>query len=126
MPRDLVSSGSPFEKKAGFSRAVIDGPWCFVSGTAGYDYQTMTMPEDVAQQTHNIFKTIEDTLQQHGFALPDVVKATYIVAHRDYADTFLDVCGQYFGDIRPAVTLMIADLYRPEIKVDIDVTAYRP
>ncbi|MEO0411929.1 MAG: RidA family protein [Pseudomonadota bacterium] len=126
MPRDRVSSGSPFEKKAGFSRAVIDGPWCFVSGTAGYDYQTMVMPDDVETQTHNIFKTLQETLQQHGFALKHVIKATYIVADRDYADPFLDVCGHYFGDIRPAVTLMIAELYRPEIKVDIDVTAYRP
>lgn len=86
----------------------------------------MTMPEDVAAQTHNIFKTLQETLQQHGFALEHVIKATYIVADRAYADPFLDVCGQYFGAIRPAVTLMIAELYKPEIKVDIDVTAYRP
>lgn len=124
--RHLISSGSPFEEKAGFSRAVVDGPWCFVSGTAGYDYATMTMPDGVAEQTHNIFKTLEETLQQHGFGLKHVIKATYILADSAYADPFLEVCGEYFGAIRPAVTLMIAGLYRPEIKVDIDVTAYRP
>src|ERR1700677_4076076 len=77
MPRHLVSTGSPFEKLAGYSRAVIDGDFAFVSGTTGYDYATMTMPADVASQTRNCFKTIEQALKDGGFAMADIVRATY-------------------------------------------------
>ena len=79
MPRRLISTGSPFEKTAGYSRAVIDGDFAFVAGTTGYDYTTMTMPDDVTSQSRNCFKTIEAALKEGGFAMADIVRATYYI-----------------------------------------------
>jgi enamine deaminase RidA (YjgF/YER057c/UK114 family) len=126
MPRRLISTGSPFEKTAGYSRAVIDGDFCFVAGTTGYDYATMTMPETVEAQTRNCFRTIAHTLEEAGFALADVVRATYYVTSRADADRVLPICGEFLADIRPAATiLVVAGLYKPEMKVEIEVTARR-
>jgi enamine deaminase RidA (YjgF/YER057c/UK114 family) len=126
MSRRLISTGSPFEKTAGYSRAVIDGDFAFVSGTTGFDYATMTMPEDVTSQTRNCFKTIEGALKDGGFALADVVRATYYVTDAGDADTVFAVCGEKLGEIRPAATILIvAGLYKPEMKVEIEVTAKR-
>jgi enamine deaminase RidA (YjgF/YER057c/UK114 family) len=126
MPRRLISTGSPFEKAAGYSRAVIDGDFAFVAGTTGYDYATMTMPADVTSQTRNCFKTIEAALTDGGFALADVVRATYYVTAVKDADAVLAVCGEKLGDIRPASTiLVVAALLKPEMKVEIEVTAKR-
>ena len=126
MPRRLISTGSPFEKAAGYSRAVIDGDFAFVAGTTGYDYTTMTMPADVTSQARNCFKTIEETLQGAGFAMADIVRATYYVTDAKDADTVLAVCGEVLGDIRPAATiLVVVALYKPEMKVEIEVTAKR-
>jgi len=126
MTRRLISTGSPFEKTAGYSRAVIDGDFAFVAGTTGYDYTTMTMPADVTSQARNCFKTIEETLQGAGFAMADIVRATYYVTDAKDADTVLAVCGEVLGDIRPAATILIVvGLYKPEMKVEIEVTAKR-
>ena len=126
MPRRLISTGSPFEKTAGYSRAVIDGDFAFVSGTTGYDYATMTILADVTSQTRNCFKTIEGALIDGGFALADVVRATYYVTDAGDADAVFAVCGEKLGDIRPAATLLVvAGLYKPEMKVEIEVTAKR-
>ncbi len=126
MTRRLISTGSPFEKTAGYSRAVIDGDFAFVAGTTGYDYTTMTMPADVTSQARNCFKTIEETLQGAGFAMADIVRATYYVTDAKDADTVLAVCGDVLGDIRPAATiLVVVGLYKPEMKVEIEVTAKR-
>ena len=126
MSRRLISTGSPFEKTAGYSRAVIDGDFAFVAGTTGYDYATMTMPADVTSQTRNCFKTIEAALTDSGFALADVVRATYYVTDVKDADAVLAVCGERLGDIRPASTiLVVAALLKPEMKVEIEVTAKR-
>src|SRR5437016_5967795 len=105
MPRRLISTGSPFEKKAGYSRAVADGDFCFVAGTTGYDYATMAMPDDIAAQTHNCFKTISSALAEAGFALADVVRATYYVTNVADMDAVLSTCGEYLGEIRPAATI---------------------
>ena len=126
MTRRLISTGSPFEKTAGYSRAVIDGDFAFVAGTTGYDYTTMTMPADVTSQARNCFKTIEETLQGAGFAMADIVRATYYVTDAKDSDTVLAVCGEVLGDIRPAATiLVVVGLYKPEMKVEIEVTAKR-
>ena len=126
MSRRLISTGSPFEKAAGFSRAVIDGDFAFVAGTTGYDYSTMTMPADVTSQTRNCFKTIEATLKDGGFAMADIVRATYYITNAAEADAVFAVCGEKLGDIRPAATiLVVAGLYKPEMKVEIEVTAKR-
>jgi enamine deaminase RidA (YjgF/YER057c/UK114 family) len=126
MSRRLISTGSPFEKTAGFSRAVIDGEFAFVAGTTGYDYATMTMPPDVTGQTRNCFKTIEAALKDGGFTLADIVRATYYVTNAAEADAVLAVCGERLGNIRPAATLLVvAGLLKPEMRVEIEVTAKR-
>jgi enamine deaminase RidA (YjgF/YER057c/UK114 family) len=119
MPRRLISTGSPFEKTAGYSRA-------FVAGTTGYDYATMTMPGDVTNQSRNCFKTIEAALKEAGFAMADIVRATYYVTDVADAEAHLKVCGEVLGDIRPAATLLVvAGLLKPEMKIEIEVTAKR-
>jgi enamine deaminase RidA (YjgF/YER057c/UK114 family) len=126
MTRRLISTGSPFERQGGYSRAVVDGDFCFVAGTTGYDYATMKMPAGVADQARNAFRTIADVLGEAGFALSDIVRATYYVVDRSDADAVLAVCGEYLGDVRPAATiLVVAGLLRPEMKVEIEVTARR-
>jgi enamine deaminase RidA (YjgF/YER057c/UK114 family) len=127
MGRHLISTDSPFERLAGFSRAVIDGEFAFVAGTTGYDYATMQMPAVVEEQTRNCFETIRNVLSEVGFDLQDVVRATYYVVDRADAETVLRVCGTYFAEIRPAATiLVVAALLRPEMKVEIEITAKRP
>jgi enamine deaminase RidA (YjgF/YER057c/UK114 family) len=126
MPRRLISTGSPFEKTAGYSRAVVDGDFCFVAGTTGYDYATMTMPQAVDEQARNCWRTIAKVLDEAGFTLADVVRATYYVTDHADADRVLAVCGEVMADIRPAATLLVvAGLYKPEMKVEIEVTARR-
>ena len=126
MPRRLISTGSPFEKTAGYSRAVVDGEFAFVSGTTGFDYATMTLPEDVTAQTRNCFKTIGAALAEAGFDMADIVRATYYFTDAADADKVFAICGENLGEIRPAATLLVvAGLYKPEMKVEIEVTAKR-
>ena len=126
MPRRLISTGSPLEKTVGYSRAVVDGDFAFVAGTTGYDYATMTMPADVTSQSRNCFRTIEAALKEGGFAMADIVRATYYVTDAKDVDAHFAVCGEVLGDIRPAATLLIVvGLARPEMKVEIEVTAKR-
>ena len=126
MTRRRITTGSPFEKTAGYSRAVVDGDFCFVSGTTGYDYASMRMPQDTEAQTRNCFATIRRALDEAGFALADVVRARYYIVDAADADRVLKICGEVFGDIRPAATLLVvAALLRPEMKVEIEVTAKR-
>jgi enamine deaminase RidA (YjgF/YER057c/UK114 family) len=126
MPRRLISTGSPFEKTAGYSRAVVDGEFAFVSGTTGYDYATMVLPADVTAQTQNCFKTIEAALKEAGFAMADIVRAVYYITDARDADAVFAVTGAQLGEIRPAATLLVvAGLYKPEMKVEVEVTAKR-
>ncbi|CAN5228704.1 RidA family protein [soil metagenome] len=126
MSRRLMSSGSPFEKIAGYSRAVVDGDFCFVAGTTGYDPVTKVLPEDVAEQTRNCFKVIGSALEEAGFALADLVRATYYVTDAKDFDAVFAVCGKTLGDIRPAATIVaVSALYKPEMKIEIEVTAKR-
>ncbi len=121
--RRLISTGSPFEKVAGYSRAVVDGDWIFVSGTTGYDYGNMSMPEDVATQTRNTLATIASALEEAGGSISDVVRARYYVTDRAHVDAVFAELGKVFGDIRPAATMVICDLIKPEMLVEIEVTA---
>jgi len=125
MTRRHISSGSPFEKAAGYSRALVDGDMCYVSGTTGYDYATMAMPDRVEEQAQNALDTISAALEDAGFALADVVRANYIITDAKYADMVFPVLGQAFGKIRPAATMIVAGLIKPEMKIEIDVTARR-
>jgi enamine deaminase RidA (YjgF/YER057c/UK114 family) len=125
MYRQLISTGSPFERAAGYSRAVVQGPWCFVAGTTGYDYATMTMPEAVAAQTENAMATIDAALREAGFVLGDVVRVHYHVTDAGYADAVFAVVGPIFRAIRPAATMTVCGLIRPEMKIEIEVTALK-
>ncbi|MGY6548182.1 MAG: RidA family protein [Roseinatronobacter sp.] len=120
-----ISTGSPFEKTLGYSRAVVKGDWCFVSGVTGYDYATMTMPEDVADQARNCFTTIEKTLTDGGFTMADIVRVQYTLTDAALLDAATPALGAAMGDIRPAATLVIAGLIRPEMLIEIEVTAFR-
>lgn len=123
MPRQLISTGSPFEKTAGYSRAVSDGDFCWVAGTTGYDYATMTMSDSVEDQTHNAMETIAKALDEAGFSLTDVVRANYYITDSAYVDAVFPVLGSYFGEIRPAATMIVCGLNKPEMKIEIEVTA---
>ncbi|BCP55659.1 hypothetical protein K32_42760 [Kaistia sp. 32K] len=125
MSRQRISTGSPFEKEAGYSRAVVQGPWCFVAGTTGYDYKTMTMPDGVAEQAKNAMATIASALDEAGFTLGDVVRVHYHVTDALFADAVFAVVGPLFRDIRPAATMTVCGLIRPEMKVEIEVTALK-
>lgn len=122
--RRLISTGSPFERAFGYSRAVVDGDLVFVSGTTGYDYASMTMPEDAAEQVRNIFRTLNSVLVEAGSAFNRVVRAQYFVTDRAFCEPVLSVCGEVFGDIRPAAGIyVVSGLLKPEMKVEIEVTA---
>jgi enamine deaminase RidA (YjgF/YER057c/UK114 family) len=125
MTRRLISTGSPFEAVAGYSRAVVQGEWCFVAGTTGYDYATMVMPEGAGAQARNALQTIATALTDAGFGLPDVVRATYYLTDAADADALFAETGAAFAGIRPAATLIVCGLLTPEMKVEIEVTAYR-
>lgn len=120
-----ISTGSPFEKTMGYSRAVVKGPWCFVSGVTGYDYATMVMPDDVADQARNCFKTIRWALDQSGFTMEDVVRVQYTVTDAGLVDALIPALGEAFGEVRPAATMVIAGLIKPEMKIEIEVTAFK-
>lgn len=123
MERRLVSSGSTFEAEIGYSRAVVDGDWVFVSGTTGFNYQTMSLPEDLTEQTHNSIKNIASALAQAGASLADVVKITYILPVAEDFPKCWPVLREYFGTIRPAATMLSAGLADPRMKIEIEVTA---
>lgn len=119
-----ISSGSPFEKKIGYSRAVVDGAMVYVSGTTGYDYATMTMPEDAGQQARNALNTIAHALEQAGSSLKDVVRVRYYITDMKWYDALVEVAGETFGAIRPAATMLVCGLTTPEMKLEIEVTAH--
>ena len=119
-----ISTGSPFEKTMGYSRAVVKGGWCFVSGVTGYDYATMEMPGDIADQARNCFATIGRVLEEAGFAMVDIVRVQYTVTDAALVEALVPVLGEALGEVRPAATLVIAGLIRPEMKVEVEVTAF--
>lgn len=126
MTRRLISSGSTFEKLVGYSRAVVDGDFVFVSGTTGFDYQAMTVSDDVLEQTHQTFRNITQALADAGSSLEHVVRATYILARAADWERVAPVLGDYFGNIRPAATAIIAGLVDPRMLIEIQVTARVP
>ncbi len=123
--RKLISTGSPFEARMGYSRAVVQGDWCFVSGVTGYDYSTMEMPGNVADQARNCFATIGKVLTEAGFEMAEIARVQYTVVNADLVDDLVPALGEAFADIRPAATMIIAGLIKPEMLIEIEVTAYR-
>ena len=125
MTRTLISSGSPFEKQVGYSRAVVQGDWCFVAGTTGPAPDGSGLPESVAAQTENALTIIEKALAEGGFSLKHVVRATYYITDARYWDEIGATLGAAFGDIRPAATCVVVNLIKPEMKIEIEVTAFK-
>jgi enamine deaminase RidA (YjgF/YER057c/UK114 family) len=121
--RRLISSGSPFEAQAGYSRAVVEGEWVFVAGTTGFDYAQMTIAEDPAEQARQAVRNIEAALGEVGSKLADVVRVRYYLP--DIADwpAIVPVLGEVFATIRPAATALVCGLVDPRMKIEIEVTA---
>ena len=124
--RRLISSGSTFEKDIGYSRAVVDGEWIFVSGTTGFDYSTMTLAEGVAAQCEQCLRNIGSALEQADAALSHIVRVHYILPDPEDFPACWPVLRKYLGDIRPAATMFSARLLDPRILIEIEVTARRP
>lgn len=121
--RKLISSGSKFESDIGYSRAVVDGEWCFVSGTTGYDYATMKISDDVIAQAEQAFLNIQDALEKAGFTMADVVRVRYLLPKADDFEKCWPTLRKWLGEIRPAATMFEARLASPMMKIEIEVTA---
>lgn len=123
--RQYISSGSTFEAEIGYSRAVVQGDWIFVSGTTGFDYARMEIADDIETQTEQCLKNIEAALAQAQASLQDVVRVTYVVPQADEFPRCWPVLRRYFGDIRPAAMMISAGLADPRMRIEIEVTALR-
>lgn len=125
MTRRLISSGSTFEREIGYSRAVVDGDWVFVSGTTGFDYATMTISGDVVEQAEQCLRNIEAALREAGAAMRDIVRVVYVLPNAADFPACWPVLRKWFGDIRPAAMMISAGLADPRMKIEIEVTARR-
>ena len=125
MIRRLISSGSAFEAEIGYSRAVVDGDWIFVSGTTGFDYRTMTISDDVVGQCEQALRNVEAALGEAGASLGDVIRVRYILPRREDFEPCWPVLRHAFGKVRPAATMIAAGLSDPRMKIEIEVTARR-
>ncbi len=125
MTRELISSGSPFEAQIGYSRAVVQGDWVFVSGTTGFDYATMEISEDVTAQAEQCFANIEAALQKAGSSMADVVRVHYILPDAALWEACWPVTSKWLGQVRPAATMFVAGLQDPRMKIEIEVTALK-
>jgi len=123
MIRKLISSDSQFEQQIGYSRAVVEDEWVFVSGTTGFNYANGTICEDVLEQAEQCLKNIQSALQQAGSSLEEVVRVTYILPERDDFAPCWPLLQAHFGKIRPAATMIVAGLADPRMKIEIEVTA---
>lgn len=125
MERQRISSGSPFEEQLGYSRAVVAGDWVFVAGTTGYDYTTMTISDDIVQQTEQCFQNIQAALQQAGASLDDVVRVNYVVPDASRFEACWPVMRKHLGRARPAAMMISAGLLDARMKIEIEVTAIK-
>lgn len=125
MTRRLISSGSAFEAQIGYSRAVAQGPWVFVSGTTGFDYATMTIAEAVEDQAEQCLKNIDTALREAGASMKDVVRVTYVLPRGDDFQRCWPVLQRWFGDVRPAAMMISAQLLDPRMRIEIEVTALK-
>jgi enamine deaminase RidA (YjgF/YER057c/UK114 family) len=125
MARRLISSGSRFEEEIGYSRAVVDGEWIFVSGTTGFDYAAMTISDDIVEQTEQCFRNIRTALADAGATLEDIVRVTYIVPDGSQFKQCWPVLRKYLENVRPAATMISAGLADPRMRIEIEVTARR-
>jgi enamine deaminase RidA (YjgF/YER057c/UK114 family) len=122
-PRKHISSGSSFEREIGYSRAVADGEWVFVAGTTGFDYATMTISDDVAEQADQALRTIAGALEQAGASLDDVVRVRYLLPDADDFPACWPVFRRHLGVALPAATMQVCGLADPRMKIEIEATA---
>jgi enamine deaminase RidA (YjgF/YER057c/UK114 family) len=125
LTRRLISSGSKFEAEIGFSRALVDGDWVFVSGTTGFSYETMTIAEGVVEQTEQCLRNISAALAEAGATVADVVRVRYILPRAEDFPLCYPALRRYFGDVRPAATMIEAGLIDRRVLIEIEVTARR-
>lgn len=125
MSRKLISSGSTFEEQIGYSRAVVQGPFVFVSGTTGFNYETMTIEDGVTEQAEQCLRNIDDALRKAGSSLADVVRVTYVLPNRQDFESCWPILRKYFGQVRPAAMMISAQLLDPCIRIEIEVTAIK-
>ena len=123
MARRLIGSGSTFEAEIGYSRAVVDGDWIFVSGTTGFDYKAMTIADSVTEQTEQCLQNIQSALAEAGSSLRDVVRVTYVLPDAGEFKQCWPILRKYFGEIRPAAMMISAGLADPRMRIEIEVTA---
>jgi enamine deaminase RidA (YjgF/YER057c/UK114 family) len=122
--RKLISSGSPFERLYGYSRAIVSGDEVHIAGTTGYDYVRMVMPDDVAEQTRNIYSTFATVLKEAGGSLADIVRLRTFVTDAAHCEAVLKAQGEVFGAIRPAAAIVVVSaLLKPEMKVEVEADA---
>ena len=121
--RRLIGSGSTFEAQIGYSRAVVDGEWVFVSGTTGFDYSTMRIAQGIEAQAEQALKNIGAALTEAGATIADVVRVRYIVPDAREFESCWPTLQRWFGDVRPAATMIAAGLADPRMKIEIEVTA---
>ncbi|MFQ3622884.1 MAG: RidA family protein [Acetobacteraceae bacterium] len=124
--RRHISSGSVFEEQIGYSRAVVDGDYVWLSGTTGYDYATMTIADDVVAQAEQCFRNIAAALAEAGCTLDDVVRAFFIVPKREDWEPCWPVIRKHLGTARPTSTLIHAGLATDAMRIEIEVTAKLP
>jgi enamine deaminase RidA (YjgF/YER057c/UK114 family) len=124
--RRLISSGSPFEAQIGYSRAVVAGPWVFMSGTTGFDYKSMTIADNVVEQAEQCFRNVAGVLELAGVSFADVVRITYLVTRREDFEPIWPVLQRYLGEVRPACTVIVAQLLDPRMLIEVEVTAFKP
>ena len=125
MTRKLISSGSTFEAQIGYSRAVVQGDWVFMSGTTGFDYSTMTIPEGIVAQTEQCLRNIKHALEQAGASLRDIVRVTYVLPDASEFEQCWPTLRKYFDEIRPAAMMISAGLADARMKIEIEVTALK-
>jgi enamine deaminase RidA (YjgF/YER057c/UK114 family) len=124
--RKRISSGSEFEQSIGYSRAVVDDDYVFISGTTGYDYSNMHISDNIVEQTEQCMRNIEAVLTQAGCSWQDIVQVRYLLPERDDFPHCWPVLKKYLGDAAPAATMMVVGLYDPAMKIEIEVTARLP
>ena len=125
MTRRRISSGSTFEEQIGYSRAVVQGDWVFVSGTTGFDYAKMTIAEGVVEQAEQCLQNIAAALREAGATMADVVRVTYVLPDASEFPACWPVLRKHFGAIRPAAMMISAGLADPRMRIEIEVTALR-
>jgi enamine deaminase RidA (YjgF/YER057c/UK114 family) len=121
--RKLIMSGSSYEEKVGFARAVVLDGWVYVSGTGGFDYRDMSISDDVVDQAEQCLRNVGDALAEAGASFADVVRVRYILADKEDFPLCWPALRSRFGDVKPAATMFECGMADPKMKIEIEVDA---